>query len=175
MTSNRRVQGTCRMAEKDTPLCPPRRRGLRAACKTLGLGLALAFVVAAPGMAQTNRPFPTYQGSAVHEQQQHTNSSLDDLNDRLPGEREKQWHALNAQRQKAMVSDAAKLLQLATELNAEVAAGNSESLTPSELRKVAAIEKLARSVKEKMSLAVGGGLDDRDPFRVPGPRSAGSP
>jgi hypothetical protein len=49
-------------------------------------------------------------------------------------------------------------------LNAEVSADNSDSLTPSELRKVAAIEKLARSVKQRMSVAVGGGIDDRDPF-----------
>jgi hypothetical protein len=100
----------------------------------------------------------------LRRQQDNPNTALGDLNDRAPAEKEKQLRTLNALRQKAMISDTAKLLQLATELNAEVSADNSDSLTPSELRKVAAIEKLARSVKQRMSVAVGGGIDDRDPF-----------
>jgi hypothetical protein len=61
---------------------------------------------------------------------------------------------MNAERQKSMVSDAAKLLQLVTELNAEIEREKPESLTPSEVRQLANIEKLARNVKEKMSTSV---------------------
>lgn len=169
MNNDRYGQDECYVAGIDARLRSLHRLGLRAACRAIGLSLALALMTTAHSMAQTDRQFPTYQGQTAHEQQERTSSRLDDLDDRFPGEKEKQLRALNAQRQKAMVSDAAKLLQLATELNAEVASGNSGSLTPSQLRKVAAIEKLARSVKEKMSLAVGGGMDERDLFRSPSP------
>lgn len=158
------MQSGCAVVEKDASLHMQRRRGLRAARTSIGLSLALALITAALSMAQTTRQFSTYQGKPVHQQQENTSSRLGDLNDGFPAGKEKQLRALNALRQKAMVSDTAKLLKLATELNAEASAGNSDSLTPSELRKLAAIEKLARSVKQKMSLALGGGIDYRDPF-----------
>ncbi len=64
---------------------------------------------------------------------------------------EKRLRALNTERQKLMVADAGKLLKLAKELNDEVAASNTGSLTPEQLHKIAEIEKLARSVKERMT------------------------
>jgi hypothetical protein len=69
----------------------------------------------------------------------------------------RQMHALNVDRQRKMVADAARLLQLARQLNEEVAAGTSNSLTPAEVRKVAEIGKLARKVKQEMVFSVGGG------------------
>ena len=66
---------------------------------------------------------------------------------------EKRLRALNIERQKQMVADADKLLKLAKELNDEVAASNSGTLTPEQLHKIAEIEKLARSVKERMTAA----------------------
>ena len=66
----------------------------------------------------------------------------------------KQMRALNAERQKELVSDTDKLLKLARELHAEIAAGGSDSLTPAQLQKIASIEKLARDVKQKMKLSV---------------------
>jgi len=69
---------------------------------------------------------------------------------------ERQLRALNAERQKSMVSDTMKLLKLANELEAEVSGANLDSLTPAQLRKVSEIEKLARNVKEKMSISVRG-------------------
>jgi hypothetical protein len=62
-----------------------------------------------------------------------------------------------------MVSDANKLLRLVKELNAEIARSDAESLTPEQLRKVTDIEKLAHSVKEKMSTSVRG----LPPFQPP--------
>ena len=55
-----------------------------------------------------------------------------------------------------MVADTNKLLKLAGELNAELAGEHPESLNPDQLRKVAEIEKLAHSVKDKMSMSVKG-------------------
>ncbi len=59
--------------------------------------------------------------------------------------------ALNVERQKQMVSDANKLLKLARELNDEVATANTGTFTPDQLHKIAEIEKLARSVRERMA------------------------
>lgn len=69
----------------------------------------------------------------------------------------KRMRALNADRQKSMVSDADKLLKLARQLDTEIASNPTEDLTPEELRKVSEIEKLARSVKAKMAQSFGGG------------------
>ena len=63
----------------------------------------------------------------------------------------KRIKALNQLRHRALVDDAAKLLVLAKQLNDE-----SASLSPMErVHKAAEIEKLAKSVKDKMSYAVG--------------------
>ena len=69
--------------------------------------------------------------------------------------RERQIRGLNNERQKEMVSDTNKLLKLAQELNDEIAAKNAGTLTYDQLHKIAQIEKLARSVKEKMAEGVG--------------------
>ncbi len=68
---------------------------------------------------------------------------------------ERQLNALNIERQKEVVSDSNKLLRLARELNDEVASNNAATLTDDQLRKMAQIEKLARSIKQKMADGVG--------------------
>jgi hypothetical protein len=61
--------------------------------------------------------------------------------------------ALNEMRQKSLVSDANKLLKLAMELNAS-GARDRKGISPAErMKKLAQIEKLAKSVREKMSYA----------------------
>ena len=70
----------------------------------------------------------------------------------------KRLRALNADRQKSMVSDAEKLLKIARQLDAEVASNPRDGvMTPSELHKLAEIEKLARSIKSKMAMSFTGG------------------
>lgn len=69
---------------------------------------------------------------------------------------EERLRAINRERQKALVSDTNKLLKLANELDSEVKGANPESLSPIQLRKLAEIEKLAHSVKDKMSYSVRG-------------------
>jgi hypothetical protein len=68
--------------------------------------------------------------------------------------RQKQLRLLNAEKHKSIVSNTAKLLKLATELNAQIGSTNPDLLTPDQLRMVAAIEKLAHSVKEDMRTPV---------------------
>jgi hypothetical protein len=73
-----------------------------------------------------------------------------------PVEEAKRLRALNALRQKSLVEDTNKLLKLAAELNAEVSSEHPDELTPEQLHKLAEIEKLAHSVKDKMSTPVWG-------------------
>jgi hypothetical protein len=70
---------------------------------------------------------------------------------------------LNGERQRSLVADTVKLVKLANELNAEMAKEPGTAPTPAELRKVADIEKLAHSVKEKMEITV----IDTPVYRVP--------
>ena len=79
----------------------------------------------------------------------------------------KRLRALNADRQKSMVSDVDKLVKLARQLDTEVASNPSEELTPEEVRKLAQIEKLARSVKAKMAQSFGGGPQLQPPAILP--------
>ena len=79
---------------------------------------------------------------------------------------EKLLKALNADRQKSLMSDANKLLRLANELNAEIGRTNPEELTPSQLHKLAEIEKLAHNVKDKMSASVRGTSAFQPPFQA---------
>jgi hypothetical protein len=78
---------------------------------------------------------------------------------------EKQLRALNAERQKSLVADTNKLLRLVSQLNAEVASEHPAALTPEQLRKIAEIEKLAHSVKDKMSTSVRGTPAFQPPFQ----------
>ncbi len=74
---------------------------------------------------------------------------------------------LNVMRQKSMVADAEKLLQLARELDADARADNP-ALSPAErLHKASEIERLAKQVREKMSYAVGGPDSPVAPFTDP--------
>ncbi len=84
---------------------------------------------------------------------------------------EKRLRAMNADRQKSMVSDTEKLLKLARQLDAEIASNPTDELTPEETRKLAEIEKLARNVKSKMAQSFAGAPEFHQPS-VPsgGPR-----
>jgi hypothetical protein len=58
--------------------------------------------------------------------------------------------ARNSQRQEQLMRDTNKLLQLATELKAQVDQTNKDVLSVDVVKKAEQIEKLAKSVKEKM-------------------------
>ena len=92
--------------------------------------------------------------------------SQSQFSDRVPVDEEKRLRALNAERQRSLVSDTNKLLKLAQELDGEVKGTNPDSLNMEELTKVAEIEKLAHKVKEKMSTSVRG-MTDFQPLLLP--------
>ena len=61
----------------------------------------------------------------------------------------------NAERRRELADDAARLLSLATGLKAEVDKTDKDTLSLAVIRKADEIEKLARTVKEKMKLSLG--------------------
>jgi hypothetical protein len=71
-----------------------------------------------------------------------------------PALQQRQLLELNAKLHKAIVSDTDKLLKMVTELNAEIGGTDPASLTPEQLSKVAAIEKLAHSLRDKMRFPI---------------------
>ena len=56
----------------------------------------------------------------------------------------------NEERQRRLVSDTQKLVALTAQLKDEVAASGAEAMTPEMLKQMDEIEKLAKSVKDKM-------------------------
>jgi len=70
-------------------------------------------------------------------------------------EHNKHLKELNIQRQKEMASDAVKLLKLAGELKDDTDKSEKDKLSMIEVRKAEMIEKLAKSVRDKMKATVG--------------------
>jgi|SRR6185437_1541391 len=65
------------------------------------------------------------------------------------------YEAANTERRKQIADDAARLLQLATELKKEVDKTDKDTLSVNVIRKAEMIEKLAKGVKQKMKLTAG--------------------
>jgi hypothetical protein len=127
----------------------PARRRRFAVRFVLGLALVLGIPVAGQS------PFPQFPSSGNGKVGQHyPDSPVGFGNEATPDQ--KRLRMLNAERQKSIVSDTEKLLKLARELNDEIAAADSSSMTDAQLRKLAEIAKLAKDVKEKMSFSTGG-------------------
>jgi nitric oxide reductase activation protein len=63
---------------------------------------------------------------------------------------EQQAQARNNERQKRLVADTNKLLELATDLKTQVDKSNKDTLSVDVIKKADQIEKLAHSVKERM-------------------------
>ena len=90
---------------------------------------AQADTIAQGGPPVVRTPEPTREDVKIHEQQ---------------------LKRLNSARQAAIKKDTDKLLQLATELKQSVDKSNEHTLSLDVVKKAEEIEKLAKSVKEKM-------------------------
>lgn len=122
--------------------------------------LCLAVVLAAPsGHAQAPSSQQTDTGQLSNHPLKMNNGNFDpslmsDGSDQ--GFQQRRIRQLNAAKYKSIVSNTDKLMKLVEELNAEISSTNPASLTPDQLRKIAAIEKFARSVKDEMRSPVQG-------------------
>jgi hypothetical protein len=95
-----------------------------------------------PSGQTTNPPFGQMPSGTVTQDE-----SQNPMDDKILRQRLK---ALDEQRQKQLVEDTNRLLALATELKEEVDKTNKDTLSLSVLKKAEQIEKLAKSVKDKM-------------------------
>jgi hypothetical protein len=138
------------------------RRPVRWVCQALPWALGVALLLAMRGGAQNG---PGQQHPMIPQQIGQPLGDTGNPPDAVRMQNEKALRALNAERQKSMVSDTDKLLRLVNELNDEIALTNPASLTPAQLRKVAEIEKLAHNVKDKMSTSVRGTPAFEPPFQ----------
>jgi hypothetical protein len=144
-----------------------RRAGNR--CLTFGLciGLMIALLVLTDGciagraQLPSSNPGSTSAGQGMGQDSSRGGfgrsgaSPLSSGDDYDPVMMERRMRMLNAERQKQMVADTNKLFKLARELNDEVAKANESSFTLDQLRKIAEIEKLAKSVRERMAAGSG--------------------
>jgi len=111
-----------------------------AMCAAVG-GLLLAMVSAGQGM----------QGSGSRTVDQTTPvGPIIAPDERVTKIEKDQERQMNTDRQKKLVADTAKLLELANELKTAVDKSNKDTLSLDVVRKADAIEKLAHSVKEGM-------------------------
>jgi hypothetical protein len=136
-------------------------------CPVLLLALFLV-VSCAPARAQSDQNTGTGQLSS--HPLQSANGRIDPtstMDDDDPVAQQRQLLQFNAALNKSMVSDTNKLLKLVTDLNAELSSTNPDALTPAQLKKVAAIEKLARNVKDAMKTSVQGSSTLKDALKEP--------
>ena len=124
------------------------RRGVKGAA---GL-LAVATLLAAAQQSPSPNPEKPYLMPEANR--------LPDKNDQMQMKQQQQakdasYTAANEERKKQIVDDAARLVELATDLKKEVDKTDKDTLSVNVIRKAEMIEKLAKGVKEKMKLTAG--------------------
>lgn len=124
----------------------------RIAVWVLSMGLLVSFAMTARSamLQPDNMPGPQL-GLPSARPAAPTLSPPEDTNDpQLRKIQAQQAHRLNDERQKQLVKDTDHLLELATELKAEVSKTDEDTLSIDVIKKSAEIQKLAKSVEEKM-------------------------
>ena len=119
--------------------------------------LLLALFFALPCAIARAQSDQTGTGQLSGHPLQSANGTLDPaagMNEDDPIAQQRQLRQLSVSLHKSMVSNTDKLLKLVADLNAELSSTNPDSLTPDQLKKVAAIEKLARNVKDDMKTSM---------------------
>jgi hypothetical protein len=116
----------------------------------------LATIATTAQNAQVPAPAPTPHPILLPEA-----NRLPDANDQMEMHeqqaKKQDFATANAERKRQIADDSAKLVKLATDLKTEVDKTTKDTLSVNVIRKAEEIERLARSVKEKMKLTVGQG------------------
>jgi len=130
-------------------------------CRSMLAGAWLLLMVALPCIAQdaTSQGQATNGGAPPQHAARIRPADLDqlfpaDLDN--PAQQEMRLRQLSVAQHKAMVADTEKLVKMAAELNAEIGNANPASYKPEQLRKLSEIEKLARSIKDRMRISLQG-------------------
>ena len=145
-------------------LLPLLWRKLRSHSARRALWLVLVFLCSASGVSSSGQTSVGGYSPSTSPLDLHGDYSVSVVDgDKGAASNQQHLKALNAARQKALVSDSKKLLNLAEELNKEVRAADFDTLTPAQLRKLANIGKLAHSIKQNMSQSPAGDPGLRNP------------
>ena len=130
------------------PTASPNSNRTRAANGLSYRILAIALLLGAPMAAQSPGTPPT-----PHPQVLDPTMGFNGFGDVSIAER--QVKMLNIDRQKTIVSDTERILQLAHELNDDAVSGYARLSAAERMHKAEEIEKLAKNVREKMTYAIG--------------------
>lgn len=119
---------------------------------------ALALFAMLPGVSQQpqgiGQPAPWAASQPAAVRMPDANARMQ-MQEQQKDSKQAKVEAANAARRKQIADDAARLLQLATELKADVDKTNKDTLSLEVIRKADSIEKLAKGVKQKMKLTMG--------------------
>lgn len=123
--------------------------------KTLGVVIFGTVLMTTAGSLRMSggqfQPLPGQTARVPGQQQQKTGVLDPEEPDPMAPHREQQQAQLrNVDRQKRLVADTDKLLELATNLKEQVGKSTKDTLSVDVIKKADEIEKLARSVKERM-------------------------
>lgn len=127
------------------PTGSPRLRRARWVRIFAGIAVAALATVDCEGVQYPNYPPAIVRAPDVNKQ--------NDINNQQG--KKQSFETANIERKKQIADESAKLLKLASELKVEVDKTDKDTLSIGVIRKANEIEKLARSVKEKMQLTVG--------------------
>ena len=127
-------------------------------CRVLLLvgGSVLFLVAAAPAAMAPQNPTPNPAIPYLRPVANRTPDANAVMQLREQQTKKQSFDAANAERRKQLVDDSALLLKLAAQLKTEVDKTTKDTLSLTVIRKADEIERLARGVKEKMKLSVGG-------------------
>lgn len=147
MDSNQRPNG---IRKPDLSIPPQRHSTVPRSIGLITLA-SIALLAGAASLGQQNPDRPLLVPDAIRAPDANQQMEMREQNTK-----QKNFEAANAQRKKEITDDSAKLLALATALKAEVDKTNKDMLSINVIRKADEIEKLAKSVKDKMKLTIGG-------------------
>jgi hypothetical protein len=119
----------------------------------LGLGALTALMAVAQPQQQSSNPNP--DAPYLHPEANRLPDKNDQMQEHEDQSKKAKFEAANVERKKQIADDAAKLLELATQLKDEVDKTNKDTLSLNVIKKAESIEKLAHGVKEKMKLTMG--------------------
>ena len=127
-------------------------------------GRAFAIVVVMAGLVATCRldsQMPPSSGQRPNDNQpvetpltKRVQDARDQTAMNEPSVKKANFEAVNMERKRQIADDSARLLKLATDLKTEVDKTSKDTLSLGVIRKAEEIEKLARTVKEKMKLTM---------------------
>jgi hypothetical protein len=124
----------------------------RLAARVVRPWLCLIFLVVHPTGAQTGPGGGRMTFPQPPTSQRNGDNSEESWSD--VAEQQKRQKLINAARQKSIQSDTEKLLKLASALKAETESPNSGQDLPLQMNQWSQIERLARSIKDRMSYVV---------------------